>query len=71
MHSSFPIGDFILTPSLQMLAAIVNTTLRDYMFQEYTTTKDLESDIATRCGQSAGLFTITGTMANQLGLRTI
>jgi threonine aldolase len=54
-----------------MLAAIVNTTLRDDVFREDTTTMDFESDIATRCGQSAGLFTITGTMANQLGLRTL
>jgi threonine aldolase len=54
-----------------MLAAIVNTTLRDDVFQEDTTTMDFESDIATRCGQEAGLFTITGTMANQLGLRTL
>lgn len=54
-----------------MLAAIVNTTLRDDVFQEDTTTTELECDIAARCGQSAGLFTITGTMANQLGLRTL
>jgi threonine aldolase len=54
-----------------MLAAIVNTTLRDDVFREDTTTMDFESDIAGRCGQAAGLFTITGTMANQLGLRTL
>lgn len=54
-----------------MLAAIVNTTLRDDVFREDTTTIDFESDIAARCGQEAGLFTITGTMANQLGLRTL
>jgi threonine aldolase len=54
-----------------MLAAIVNTTLRDDVFREDTTTMDFESDIAARCGQAAGLFTITGTMANQLGLRTL
>jgi threonine aldolase len=54
-----------------MLAAIVNTTLRDDVFQEDTTTMDLESDIAARCGQPSGLFTITGTMANQLALRTL
>ncbi|KAH7412088.1 pyridoxal phosphate-dependent transferase [Phaeosphaeria sp. MPI-PUGE-AT-0046c] len=54
-----------------MLAAIVNTTLRDDVFKEDTTTTEFESDIASRCGQEAGLFTITGTMANQLGLRTL
>ncbi|KAF2827268.1 threonine aldolase [Ophiobolus disseminans] len=64
-------SDVITTPSLRMLAAIVNTTLRDDVFREDTTTMDFESDIAARCGHAAGLFTITGTMANQLGLRTL
>jgi threonine aldolase len=54
-----------------MLAAIVNTTLRDDVFREDTTTINFESDIAAMCGHAAGLFTITGTMANQLGLRTL
>jgi threonine aldolase len=65
------IGDVVTTPSLRMLAAIVNTSLRDDVFGEDTTTIEFESDIAARCGQDAGLFTITGTMANQLGLRTL
>lgn len=54
-----------------MLAAIVNTTLRDDVFGEDTTTTDFESDIASRCGLEEGLFVVTGTMANQLGLRTL
>lgn len=64
-------GDVITTPTLRMLAAIVNTSLRDDVFGEDTTTREFESDIAARCGQESGLFTITGTMANQLGLRTL
>ncbi|UPX11235.1 Low-specificity L-threonine aldolase [Ascochyta rabiei] len=64
-------SDVVTTPSLRMLAAIVNTTLRDDVFREDTTTMDLESDMAARCGQAAGLFVITGTMANQLALRTL
>jgi threonine aldolase len=64
-------GDVITTPSLRMLAAIVNTSLRDDVFGEDTTTTEFECDIAARCGQESGLFTITGTMANQLGLRTL
>jgi threonine aldolase len=54
-----------------MLAAIVNTSLRDDVFGEDATTMEFESDIAMRCGLEVGLFTITGTMANQLGLRTL
>jgi threonine aldolase len=54
-----------------MLAAIVNTTLHDDVFREDATTLDFEQDIALRCGMEAGAFTVTGTMANQLGLRTL
>jgi len=54
-----------------MLAAIVNTTLRDDVFREDTTTKDFESNMAARCGKEEGLFAITGTMACQLTLRTL
>jgi len=65
------LGDVITTPSLRMLAAIINTTLRDDVFGEDKTTTEFEANIAQRCGMDAGAFTITGTMANQLGLRTL
>ncbi|KAJ9624566.1 hypothetical protein H2203_005301 [Taxawa tesnikishii (nom. ined.)] len=64
-------SDVITTPSMSMLAAIISTTLRDDVFHEDTTTTSFESDISLLCGQEAGAFTPTGTMANQLGLRTL
>ncbi|KAF2628315.1 putative alanine racemase [Macroventuria anomochaeta] len=61
----------MVSSTIVSMISIVNTTLRDDVFQEDTTTTEFECDIAARCDQSAGLFTITGTMANQLGLRTL
>ena len=49
--------------------AISKTTLLDDVYQEDTTTTDFEAHIAALCGHEAGLFVITGTMANQLALR--
>ena len=62
-------SDVITVPSLSMLQAISKTTLLDDVYQEDTTTTDFEAHIAALCGHEAGLFVITGTMANQLALR--
>ncbi|KAF2435301.1 alanine racemase [Tothia fuscella] len=64
-------SDVITRPSMSMLAAIIQTTLNDDVFREDTTTLDFEAEMAERCGMDAAAFTITGTMANQLGLRTL
>jgi threonine aldolase len=54
-----------------MLAAIQSCTLLDDVLMEDSTTIDLEAHIATLCGKEAGLFVLSGTMGNQLGLRTL
>jgi threonine aldolase len=54
-----------------MLAATITTTLSDDVFREDPTTLSFEKDIASRCNLAAAAFVITGTMANQLGLRTL
>jgi len=64
-------GDVITTPSLSMLHAIAQSTLRDDVFREDTTMIDFESFIAGLAGHEAGCFALTGTMANQLALRTL
>lgn len=64
------LGDVITTPTLSMLSAIINTTLRDDVFMEDATTTGLEAHMASLTGYEAGMFVITGTMANQLALRT-
>jgi threonine aldolase len=53
-----------------MLAAIQACTLRDDIFGEDDSTKDLEAYCATITGKEAGLFALSGTMGNQLALRT-
>ena len=62
-------GDTITTPTAAMLQAIQNTTLFDDVYEEDTTTNDLEADMAALCNQEAGLFVLSGTMGNQLALR--
>lgn len=64
-------GDVRTTPSICMLAATITTTLADDVFPEGPTTLAFEHNIATRCRLPASAFVITGTMANQLGLRTL
>ncbi|KAG9570692.1 hypothetical protein KCU71_g5710, partial [Aureobasidium melanogenum] len=54
-----------------MLAATITTTLADDVFREDPTTLAFERNIASRCRLPASAFVITGTMANQLGLRTL
>jgi threonine aldolase len=53
-----------------MLRAILETTLRDDVYQEDPTTSALEQHIASLTGHEAGAFVLSGTMANQLALRT-
>jgi threonine aldolase len=53
-----------------MLAAVQSCTLRDDVVQEDASTNDLESHCAALAGKEAGLFVLSGTMGNQLALRT-
>lgn len=46
-------------------------TLNDDVFGEDGSTASFENDLATICGKQAAAFVITGTMANQLALRTL
>ena len=53
-----------------MLAATQSCTLLDDVFAEDPTTCSLESYIADMTGKEAALFVISGTMGNQLSIRT-
>lgn len=59
------------TPTLAMLSAIQKTTLLDDVFEEDPTTLDLEAHVASLTGKEAGLFVLSGTMGNQLALRSL
>lgn len=63
-------SDTITTPNASMLNAIVHTTLMDDVFLEDPTTNELESWIASLTGHEAGILVMSGTMGNQVALRT-
>ncbi|KAH0595013.1 hypothetical protein MHUMG1_07312 [Metarhizium humberi] len=64
-------SDVMTTPTPSMLAAIQSCTLRDDVFREDKTTMELEAHVAALSGKEAGLFVLSGTMGNQLALRSL
>lgn len=54
-----------------MLAAIGNCSLLDDVRREDTTTIDLEAHCAALTGKEAGLLMLSGTMGNQVALRSL
>lgn len=58
-------------PTPAMLAAVNTCTLRDDVFNEDPTTTDLEAHVAQLAGKEAGLFVLSGTMGNQVALRSL
>lgn len=64
-------SDTQTTPTAAMLAAISVTTLDDDVYNEDQTTIDLEAHVAALAGKEAGLFVLSGTMGNQLALRSL
>ncbi|KAK5940537.1 hypothetical protein PMZ80_006953 [Knufia obscura] len=63
-------SDTITTPTLSMLRAITRTTLTDDIYRGDPTTASLESHIASLTGHSAGLLVMSGTMGNQVAIRS-
>ncbi|KAL4904337.1 hypothetical protein BDW74DRAFT_185644 [Aspergillus multicolor] len=64
-------SDTITTPTLSMLRAIAQTTLMDDVYREDTTTSDFESFIANLTGKEDSLLVMSGTMGNQIALRSL
>jgi threonine aldolase len=63
-------SDVTTTPTASMLAAIQSCTLLDDVFMEDTTTLALERFIADLTGKEDALLVLSGTMGNQVALRT-
>ncbi|KAI9848951.1 MAG: hypothetical protein M1837_005840 [Sclerophora amabilis] len=63
-------SDVVTTPTPSMLEAIKNTTLLDDVFAEDPTTISLESHLAELTQHEAALLVLSGTMGNQIALRT-
>ncbi|RYO85769.1 hypothetical protein DL766_008544 [Monosporascus sp. MC13-8B] len=64
-------SDTMTTPTAAMLAAIQQTTLLDDVLEEDPTTAELEAHVADLAGKEAGLFVLSGTMGNQIALRSL
>ncbi|RMZ86515.1 hypothetical protein DV736_g6259, partial [Chaetothyriales sp. CBS 134916] len=63
-------SDVMTTPTLSMLEAIQQTSLLDDVMLEDPVTKSLEAHVAALAGKEAALLVMSGTMGNQVSLRT-
>lgn len=54
-----------------MLQAIARTTLHDDVYGEDATTRNFEQEMAMKCGHESAAFVLSGTMANQLAVRSL
>lgn len=63
-------SDTLTIPTKSMLDAIAACTLHDDVYMEDPTTTDLESWIAELTGKEAALLVMSGTMGNQVALKT-
>ncbi|KAF7539807.1 hypothetical protein G7054_g1892 [Neopestalotiopsis clavispora] len=63
-------SDFVTSPTMSMLESIVNTTLLDDEMMEDPTTNSFQEWMAHLTGHERALLTYSGTMSNQVALRT-
>lgn len=64
-------SDTVTKPSTGMREAMAAATVGDDVYGEDPTINSLEERVADLFGKEAGLFTPTGSMANQLGIRLL
>jgi threonine aldolase len=64
-------SDTVTRPTAAMRAAMADAEVGDDVFGEDPETNALEREVAALLGHEAGLFTPTGSMANQLALRLL
>ena len=64
------ISDTVTKPSAAMLAAMMNATVGDDVFREDPTVNALEAKAAAMFGMEAALYCPSGTMTNQLAIKT-
>lgn len=63
-------SDTFTTPSLLMVSAIASSSVGDAVYNEDESTRKLEEKVAGLAGKEAGLFCVSGTLLNQIALRT-
>lgn len=68
-HNEFR-SDTFTTPTPSVIAAMALATLGDAVYNEDTATINLEKKVAELAGKESGLFCVSGTLLNQIALRT-
>ena len=63
------LSDTLTKPTAGMRQAMVEAVVGDDVFGEDPTVRELEEQVSALLGHEAGLFTPTGSLANQLALR--
>ena len=63
-------SDTVTKQSDKMRVAMANAEVGDDVFSEDPTTKKLEEKLAGMFGMEAGLFCPSGTMTNQIAIKT-
>ncbi|MFB6106524.1 MAG: low specificity L-threonine aldolase [Halobacteriaceae archaeon] len=63
-------SDTVTTPTEEMRAAAADAAVGDDVYGDDPTVNDLEATVADRLGFEAALFCPSGTMANQVAVRT-
>lgn len=63
-------SDTFTTPTPEMMKAAVAASVGDAVYQEDVDTIRLEQTVAQLAGKEAGLFCVSGTLSNQIALRT-
>lgn len=63
-------SDTFTTPTREMLDAVYSASIGDSVYGEDVDTARLENEIAKMAGTEAGLFCMSGTLSNQIALRT-
>jgi threonine aldolase len=64
-------SDTVTRPSAGMLAAMTSAPVGDDVYGEDPTVNRLEETVAGLLGHEAGLFTVSGSLANILGVRAL
>lgn len=64
-------SDTVTRPSAAMLAAMTSAPVGDDVYDEDPTVAELEAEVAGLLGHEAGLFVVTGSLANILGVRAL
>ncbi|KGU21343.1 threonine aldolase [Candida albicans P57055] len=68
-HNDFR-SDTFTTPTTSMIQSLAQTTLGDAVYNEDLKTIELERKVAELTGKEAGLYCVSGTLSNQIAIRT-